>query len=258
MKIIKIASDLGALDKKGSAKGPDEIVRGMYDLYLNEDGEYREFEVDSVDVDKGNIDNTNENIFNKIKSINEHCIVLGGDHSVTYAAFKAFASNNPGAGIVVFDAHPDCENNFSPPSHEDFLRVLIEEGVVDASRVIIVGLRNWHSNEFNFLRDKKIKYFAMKEVFDRGVKEVCDAVMFVAKQWPSLYLSIDIDAVDPAFAPGTGYCEPGGLTSRELLYFVQRMKNLKNLKIVDLVEINPEKDNGLTVKLGSKIVKEFL
>ena len=66
--------------------------------------------------------------------------------------------------------------------------------------------------------------------------------METARQWPALYISIDIDAVDPAFAPGTGYIEPAGLTSRELIYLVQRFKLLKNLKMVDLVEINPEKD----------------
>ena len=129
---------------------------------------------------------------------------------------------------------------------------------MDASKVIIVGLRNWHSNEYNFLKDKKVKYFTMKEVFERGVREICDSVMFVAKQWPSLYLSIDIDAVDPAFAPGTGHKSPGGLTSRELLYFVQRLMNLHNLKMFDIVEINPAKDvNNLTVKLGAKIIREL-
>ncbi|MEA3430616.1 MAG: arginase family protein [Nanoarchaeota archaeon] len=259
MKLIKISSDQGALDKKGSDKAPDKIIRGMYDLYLNEFGKFNEFEIDSVDIVKSNIDETNANIFEKIKSLNEHAVLVGGDHSITYSTFKAFALNNPGAGLIVFDAHPDCENNFSPPSHEDFLRVLIEERIVDASKVIIIGLRNWHKNEYDYLQSKKIKYFNMKEISEKGVREVCDSAMYVAKQWPAIYVSIDIDVVDPAFAPGTGYCEPGGLTSRELLYFLQRMKNFKNLKMVDLVEINPDKDmNGITVKLGSKIVKELL
>lgn len=258
MKLIKIPSDLGGLDKRGSSKGPDTVIDAMHNLYLNEEGKGTYIVVDNVEIVDNNIDETNARIYDKVKALNEHAIVLGGDHSVTYSAFKAFASNNPGAGIVVFDAHPDCENDFRPPSHEDFLRVLIEEGIVDASRVVIVGLRNWDSNEFNFLKEKKVQYFAMKEIFSKGAAEVCDAVMFVAKQWPSLYISVDIDVVDPAYAPGTGYCEPGGMTSRELIYFLQRMKILKNLKMVDLVEINPSKDvNGITVKLGSKIVKEL-
>ena len=83
--------------------------------------------------------------------------------------------------------------------------------------------------------------------------------METEKNWDSLYLSIDIDAVDPAFAPGTGFIEPGGFTSREVLYIVQRLKRLRNLKMIDLVEVNPKKDlNKMTIKLSAKIVKELL
>jgi agmatinase len=74
----------------------------------------------------------------------------------------------------------------------------------------------------------------------------------------SLYVSIDIDVLDPAFAPGTGYLEPSGLSSRELIFFLQRLSNLKNLKAVDLVEINPKLDiSNLTVKTGAKIISEL-
>ena len=211
VQVIKIQSDLGGLEKKGQAQAPDAIISAMYDIYLNEDGKFIEFGIDDVEVIDHDIDKTNANIYDKIKKISrsQYCIILGGDHSITYSSFKAFAENNTGAGIIVFDAHPDCENTFSPPSHEDYLRVLIEEGIVDASKVIIIGIRNWHSNEHNYLREKKIKYFTMKEIFERGISEICDSIMFVARQWPALYLSIDIDSIDPGFAPGTGYREPG-------------------------------------------------
>jgi len=73
------------------------------------------------------------------------------------------------------------------------------------------------------------------------------------------YVSIDIDVIDPAFAPATGYCEPGGLTSRQFLYIIQRINKIKNLKAVDIVEINPDKDGGeKTVKLGAKILSELI
>jgi len=74
-----------------------------------------------------------------------------------------------------------------------------------------------------------------------------------------LYVSIDIDVIDPAFAPGTGYCEPGGLSTRDFLYLIQRINKLKNLKAIDLVEINPDKDKeNMTVKLGAKILSELI
>ena len=123
----------------------------------------------------------------------------------------------------------------------------------------MAGLRNWHKDEYKFLRDNKIKFFNMKEIADESMQEISESIMSVARNFDCLYVSIDIDAVDPAFAPGTGYPEPGGLTSRELLYFLKRLKLLKNLKIIDLVEINPDKDiNNLTVKLGAKILTEMV
>ena len=98
----------------------------------------------------------------------------------------------------------------------------------------------------------------MKEITTEGIHEISESVMAAAKDFEALYVSIDIDVLDPAFAPGTGCTEPAGLTSRELIYFVQRLKLLKNLKIVDIVEINPKKDvNNMTSKLGAKIIAEF-
>ena len=84
------------------------------------------------------------------------------------------------------------------------------------------------------------------------------AQMAAAKNFSHLYISIDIDAVDPAFAPGTGYPEPAGLTSRQLLHMLHRLKNLKNINIIDIVEVNPKKDiNNMTSKLAAKILVEL-
>ena len=82
----------------------------------------------------------------------------------------------------------------------------------------------------------------MKEIAANGVHEVSESIMSVAKNFSDLYVSIDIDVLDPAFAPGTGYMEPGGLSTRDLLFFLQRLKKLHNLRVFDLMEINPSKD----------------
>ena len=76
-----------------------------------------------------------------------------------------------------------------------------------------------------------------------------------------IYLSIDIDVLDPRFAPGVGYIEPGGMSSRQLLYFIQRLNLLKTLRVIDIVEINSEKDkkhDNMTVKIGAKLLAEFI
>ena len=98
----------------------------------------------------------------------------------------------------------------------------------------------------------------MKNLF-LNIDNACDSVMEICRQFNELYLSIDIDVLDPSFAPGTGYLEPGGLSTRELIYFIQRIKLLKNLKRIDLTEVNPEKDiNDITVKNAAKIISELL
>ena len=130
---------------------------------------------------------------------------------------------------------------------------------MDASRVILIGLRSWDGKEKEFLDANKIRYFTMKQIMLTGISEVCDTVTETIREWGSVYLSIDIDVVDPSAAPGTGHCEPGGMSSRELIYFLQRIRLLKNLGMIDLVEVNPSKDvNEMTVKLGAKLLSELL
>ena len=261
MKLIKIPAINGLGKTEGCEKAPEKVISHLKEFYLNEDGMLPLFDIENAEVEKTNIEKTNENIYNKIKnSVNEaeQIVVLGGDHSITYSCFKAFSESFDNAGIVIFDAHPDCVNNFKPPTHEDYLRVLVEEGKVKKENIILVGLRNWHKEEYKFLKDNQIKFFNMKEIANETIHETSESVMVAARNFDALYISVDIDAVDPAFAPGTGYREPGGFTSRELLYFLKRLKLLKNLKVIDLVEINPDKDiNETTIKLGAKILSEM-
>ena len=253
MKIVKVKSSQGCLGKnKGCEKAPDEIVKELENFYLNEKGFRKDFESVDCEVVENNIEETNQNIMNI-----EGDVFLGGDHSITYASFIGFAKKFTNPGLIIFDAHPDCENNFKPPSHEDFVKVLIEDGFLKKENLIIVGVRNWHKKEFYYLKENKIKYFVMKNMKD--MEDVCDSVMELSNNFDGLYLSIDIDCVDPAFAPGTGFIEPGGMSSRDLIYFVQRLKLLRNLKRADIVEVNPDKDvNGMTVRLAAKVLGELL
>lgn len=260
MRIAKIPFSKAGLGKsEGCEFAPDKIIKQTKEIFLSENGEKPDFRVDKVNINNVNIEETNKNVFEYVLQQDEPLIILGGDHSITYSAFKAFSQRFKDSGIVIFDAHPDCENYFKPPTHEDFVNVLVKDRIVNKDNVIIVGIRNWDKNEYNFLKTNKIKHFTMKEIFEEGVIEVCDAVMSVAKNFGALYLSIDIDVVDPAFAPGTGYIEPGGFSSRELLYFLSRLKKLNNFKMMDIVEINPKKDiNNITSKLGAKILVEMI
>ncbi len=257
MNILKIALNAGALGKKeGQEEAPDHILKSTEELYMNESRILPILNIEDVDVDNSDFEGSCKKIFEKVNALDSFSILLGGDHSLTYPAFKAFAQNNDNPGLVIFDAHPDLMDNFK--THEDYLKSLIEDKILNPKNVIIVGVRNWEQSEIEYLRDKKIKFFTMKNITEEGIHDISDTVMSNARRWGSLYISIDIDAVDPAFAPGTGHIEPGGLSSRELIYFLQRLKNLQNLKMADIVEVNPKKDvNQMTSKLAAKIIWEL-
>ena len=264
MKILKIPFDKGGVGKsEGCRKAPDLIIKEAKNFFLTESGFKPSFSVLDTDIDFSNIDMTNDSIFNTLRPLVEDPItgrlcILGGDHSVTYAAFRAFAKKHNGAGLVVFDAHPDCEEDFTPPTHESYLRALISEGILDRNRIILIGIRNWTGDEKSFLDNNRIQYHSMKKITLQKLENIMDSVTESVRSWDATYLSIDIDSADPSCAPGTGYCEPGGLTSRELIYCIQRLKLLKNIRMADIVEVNPEKDiNNLTVTLAAKLLVEL-
>lgn len=182
---------------------------------------------------------------------------VGGDHSISYGSFKGFAREFKNPGIIVFDAHPDCyPDDFV--NHENWVYHLINEKVLKKENIILIGLRLIDQKELEFLCNNKIKYFLMGDLF-KNEKNVCDTVLELVREFDALYLSVDIDVLDPVFAPGTGYLEVGGMNLNQLIYFLNRIKTLRNLRRIDLVEINPDKDvNGVTVKLGRKIIEIFL
>jgi len=235
MEVVKVCYSMGSLGKNVECeKAPDLLFDG---------GEH-------VEVIRNNVDETMINI-EKI----EGSLFLGGDHSITYGSYKGFSKRFKNAGIIIFDAHPDMEISAGSVSHEDYLRKLIEEGVIKKSNVILVGVRKISKNEKEFMNS--IKVFTMEQIFGNE-ENVCDVVMELALGFDGLYLSIDIDVLDPAFAPGTGYLEPEGMSTAQLFYFLGRISKLNNLRRIDLVEINPDKDvNGITVKTGRRII-EFL
>ncbi len=263
MRIIKIPLNCGALSKRrGIEKAPKEVIKEFDELFLNEDFKEPKYSIDNISVDNSSIDEAHKKIFTHMQGLfndshREKICLLGGDHSLTYSTIKAYKQSNEKNKrtlFIIFDAHPDLED--SEYTHEDYLRNLIEKKIISSEDLILVGLRSFSKNEVEYLKLKKIKYYSMKEIIIKGIKEVKEELLNLTKDYESLYLSIDIDAVDPAFAPGTGYIEPGGLTSRELLFLLQSLNG--KVSVFEVVEVNPLKDlNRLTTKLAAKIMWEL-
>ncbi len=271
MFIVKVPGINGLGKTRGCESAGNEILKCIREeIYSNESG--RKIDLERQDLEEIHLDNSNLEVTNKLiyknafKIFEEKpkTIFLGGDHSVSYSLTRAFLDYCENSGrepcLIVFDAHPDCmpvtKGSEKYPNHEEWLRALIEQGF-PAKNVLLVGVRNSDEKENAFLKEKKIKSVTMKSLLE-NIEETCEVIMEFSDK-KELYVSVDIDVIDPAFAVGTGYREPGGMTSREFLYVLQRMDKVKNLRAWDLVEINPKKDrDNLTVKLGAKIVSEIL
>jgi agmatinase len=194
-------------------------------------------------------------------------IVLGGDHSITLPSVQAVAevAGTGNLGVVHFDAHADTasEDWGSPISHGTPIRRLIESGAVSAANFVQVGLRGyWPDPEvFAWMRAQGMRWHTMFEIDEQGFDTVLDRAVAEALEGPTaVYLSVDIDVLDPAYAPGTGTPEPGGLTARELLRAVRKVALAVNLAGVDIVEVAPPYDGpgAITAEVAHRVVLEVL
>jgi agmatinase len=189
--------------------------------------------------------------------------VLGGDHSITEPSVRACAATNGPVGVVHFDTHTDTgEEVFGVRfSHGTFARTLVDDGHVDPRRYAQIGLRGYWpgEREFAWQAEQGITSLFMHDVRDLGIKEVVARAVRVAGDGPA-YLTVDIDVLDPAFVPGTGTPEPGGLTSAELLWAVREVAQRLELVGADLVEVIPNQvgtaDSSSLV--ADRIVREIL
>ena len=193
-------------------------------------------------------------------------IVLGGDHSITYpsASSVAEAVAPRRLGIVHFDAHADTADSTwgSLLSHGTPMRRLIESGAVAGSNFVQVGLRGyWPPAEtMAWMREKGMRWHLMTEIESRGADAVVRDAIAEALDGPDVvYLSIDIDVIDPGMAPGTGTPEPGGMLTRELLRAIRQVAGAVPLAGMDVVEVAPVYDVAeVTAAAANRCVLEAL
>ncbi len=194
-------------------------------------------------------------------------LVLGGDHTVTWPNITGVARGTDTwgkLGVIHFDAHADTGDiTFgSLIGHGHPMRQLIESGAVKGNRFLQVGLRGyWPPPEtLAWMAAQEMRSYEMTEIVERGLSECLDeAITYAQQECDSIFLSVDIDVVDPGSAPGTGTPEPGGLSSRELLDSVRRIAYEIPLAGIDIVEVAPPYDHAdITALLGNRVVLEVL
>ncbi|MEX0754825.1 MAG: agmatinase [Actinomycetota bacterium] len=193
-------------------------------------------------------------------------IVFGGDHSITYpsAAAIARACDPRKVGVVHFDAHADTGHEVwgSLVSHGTPMRRLIEEGWIAGKNFVQVGLRGYwpEAETFAWMQEQEMRWHRMVEIEERGAEAVIADAIAEALDGPDcVYLSIDVDVVDPGMAPGTGTPEPGGMLGRELLRAVRQIVGAVDLVGMDIVEVSPPFDNAeVTAALAHRCALEAI
>ncbi len=249
--------------RHGSKFAPYEIRKASYNLesfLLNHKLDLKDVPIhDAGDVgtldDFGTVEDVIAAVqfrFSTIVDAGKFPIMLGGEHSVTIGTLQTLKSLN--AGIVFIDAHADFRDFYLGirNSHACVARRAYE--VLD-KKVISIGVRSVSAEEFKFARESNFRWITADEVIKNGWQwAVKEAIEYLNAD--KIYLSIDIDGIDPAYAPGTGTPEYFGLTPWDVRGIIQALA--PKLVGADIVEICPEYDNGNTSVLGAKLVQEII
>jgi agmatinase len=192
-------------------------------------------------------------------------VVLGGDHSILHpnagAAAEHFGTGT--VGVIHFDAHADDAETLHGVrrSHGTPVRLLVDEGSVRGGHIVQIGLRGYWPGpeEFAWARDRGLVWFTQGEIDERGFDAVIEDAIGLGREPDRVWLSVDIDVVDPGSAPGTGAPEPGGLSPRELLRAVRRISREVEIGGLEVVEVSPPYDQAdVTSLLAHRVVLEAL
>jgi agmatinase len=277
--ILGAPIDSGTSHRSGAKFGPQAIRGGDYlphdgerpHLALRTDGlkDLKVYDAGDLLMPGGDLVASLEVLANATEQISRAGIIpviLGGDHSVASADVAGIAKHR-GLGkisMIHFDAHADtgADQMGALVGHGTPMRRLIDGGFVRGDRFLQLGLRGyWPDNEtLNWMRDQGMRSYEMTEIHHRGLGPVLDeSFATLTNQCDGVFLSVDIDVVDPGMAPGTGTPEPGGMTSRELLEAVRRICLELPVVGIDVVEVAPAFDSAdITAMLANRVVLEAL
>jgi agmatinase len=254
--ILGVPWDENSSYMKGPASAPGMIREALRSDSTNLCAEsHRDLSTESRFLDLGDLildhgDNALSQIEATIRSLQDkevRVLALGGDHAATYPMLKGYAHRYPKLNILHLDAHPDLYHDFegNPFSNACPFARIMEEQL--ATRLVQVGIRTMNPHQHGQAERFSVEYIEMKNWAPRMTFDFVGPV----------YLSVDMDVLDPAFAPGVSHPEPGGLSTRELLGIIQGVR--APIVGADIVELNPERDpQGITAMAAAKILKEIV
>ena len=253
--LLGLPTDVNSSHLRGAAKAPAEIRRALWSGASNLTSESGiDLSTPDALIDEGDLELREDaqdrgRIESRIRRILEEGrkpLSLGGDHSITCPVMRAIAAKHPGVSILHFDAHPDLYEAYEGNrfSHACPFARIMEERL--AKRLVQAGIRTLNAHQA-----EQAKRFGV---------EIVTADRFEAEDVPipagPLYITIDLDALDPAFAPGVAHREPGGLSVRDILRVLRRVEG--PVVGADIVELRPASDtDGMTAVVAAKLAKEL-
>lgn len=263
--------DAGTTNRPGPRHGPRQLrdastmIRAQHPV-TNQ----RPFEtaccadLGDIGPNPANIEETLSRFTTFYKHLTKHGIrplTAGGDHLCSLPVLRGLVDDEP-LGMIHFDSHTDLFHSYFGGelyTHGTPFRRAIEEGLLDPKRIVQIGIRGtmYDTEDLDFARSNGIRVIRIEEVMARGIADVMTETRDIVGNYP-IYVSYDIDFVDPAFAPGTGTPEVGGPTSYQALEVCRHLSGL-NIRGADLVELSPPFDpSGATAFLGASIMFELL
>lgn len=269
--LVGVPWDGGTTNRAGARHGPRE-VRNMSSLMrkvhhvsriapydLVRIGDLGDSPVNPIDL----LDSLKriEGFFREIHQAGTVPLSVGGDHLVTLPIFRALAHHRP-IGMIHFDAHSDTNDRYfgdNPYTHGTPFRRAVEEGLLDPKRTVQIGIRGsiYSAEDEAFAEECGIRVIHMEEFAELGVQATLAEAHRVVGDGPT-YISFDVDVLDPAFAPGTGTPEIGGMTTLQAQQMIRGLRGL-NLIGADVVEVSPPFDQGgATALVGATMMFELM
>ncbi len=267
--LLGVPFDGAVLGRKGARDGP-KAIRECFRFYSVYDWD-RDFELTAPIFDFGNLEISVTSIeaahtqvteeVQKIRRLGLHPIIMGGDHSITYAAVKAINTSKR-LGIINFDAHLDLRETYEQISSGTPFRRLIDEEIIAPQDLVEIGLQNFKNAKLyrTFAENNGICTIPLSQIRSQGIQTTIDIISHqLFANVEDVWISIDIDVVDQGYAPGVSNPSSYGMTPWEIVDIIRQIATHKKCIGMDLVETSPQHDlQGTTANLAAYLIIQFI
>lgn len=271
--VLGIPWDVSSTFRRGAVQGPEYIrhatTGALYNSITETNRDLKQtwqiFDIGDAPISEANTKDARNKIHNIIQKYNKYGMkffFLGGDHLSTYFTFWSLKKlKDVRIGLIYLDAHPDLYDQYegNPYSHACVVKRIIDETNIEPETITQVGIRSSTLEQKQLAEQMKINTISIKDLQANGGFATAQQIKSQLPNYlDGVYLSIDLDVLDPAFAPGVGNPEPGGATTREIIDFIHGLQGV-NIYAFDVVELCPKFDYaGISALAASKIIKEIL